>query len=173
MTGTDEAAARYAERPGTHTPERSDSGATFAGGCACGAIRYECSAEPVLSFNCHCRDCQRAGGGAFAPILIVPKAGFELVKGEPRYHASKADSGYSLKRGFCPECGSQVLALGDHRPLIVLIHAGSLEDPSRFESAADIFATHAQPWDRMDPRLPKFPEMPPLPDSPLFRVRQG
>ena len=81
MTGTDEAAARYAERRGTHTPERSDSGATFAGGCACGAIRYECSAEPVLSFNCHCRDCQRAGGGAFAPILIVPKAGFELVKG--------------------------------------------------------------------------------------------
>ena len=33
--------------------------ATFTGGCACGAIRYECSAEPVVSYMCHCRDCQK------------------------------------------------------------------------------------------------------------------
>lgn len=24
----------------------------ITGGCACGAIRYECDAEPVLSLNC-------------------------------------------------------------------------------------------------------------------------
>ena len=44
----------------------------FSGGCACGAIRYERTAEPAISLNCHCRDCQRASGSAFAPIRRVP-----------------------------------------------------------------------------------------------------
>lgn len=34
--------------------------ASFSGGCACGATRYECSAEPVFAVSYHCRDCQRA-----------------------------------------------------------------------------------------------------------------
>ena len=25
----------------------------FSGGCACGAIRYECTAEPAMMFKCH------------------------------------------------------------------------------------------------------------------------
>ena len=33
----------------------------FTGGCACGAIRYECTVEPTSMFKCHCRDCQRDG----------------------------------------------------------------------------------------------------------------
>jgi hypothetical protein len=45
--------------------------APFSGGCACGAIRYECSAEPIVMGNCHCRDCQlerrRLLGGHFGP----------------------------------------------------------------------------------------------------------
>src|SRR5271169_7134651 len=31
----------------------------LSGGCACGAIRYECDADPVIMMNCHCRDCQK------------------------------------------------------------------------------------------------------------------
>jgi hypothetical protein len=152
--------------------DRSD-GSSFAGGCACGAIRYECSAEPVFSVNCHCLECQRVGGSAFTSLMIVPKADFRLVKGGPKYYESPADSGFFLQRGFCPECGSPVVATEDHRPLLVLVHAGSMDDPSRFEPAADIFASRAQPWDHMDPELPKIPEMPPLPDTELFRIRQG
>ena len=36
----------------------------FSGGCACGGVRYDCSSAPAAMVNCHCRDCQRAGGGA-------------------------------------------------------------------------------------------------------------
>src|SRR2546428_526017 len=47
--------------------------APLTGGCTCGAVRYECTAEPVMAFNCHCRDCQRATGGAYVPAVVVPR----------------------------------------------------------------------------------------------------
>ena len=50
---------------------RDDMPKSFSGGCACGAIRYQVDAEPVLMVNCHCRACQRASGGAYGTGLIV------------------------------------------------------------------------------------------------------
>ena len=45
----------------------------LTGGCMCGVVRYECSAEPIVTANCHCRDCQRASGSAFISGFIVPR----------------------------------------------------------------------------------------------------
>jgi hypothetical protein len=36
------------------------------GGCACGAMRYRLTAAPLIVHACHCRDCQRLTGDAFA-----------------------------------------------------------------------------------------------------------
>ena len=55
----------------------------FSGGCACGEIRYECTAEPMMMLNCHCRDCQRSSGGPFSSFVVVPTAAFELRQGTP------------------------------------------------------------------------------------------
>jgi hypothetical protein len=32
----------------------------YTGGCACGAIRYEIAAEPIVMNDCQCLDCRRA-----------------------------------------------------------------------------------------------------------------
>ena len=48
----------------------------FSGGCACGAIRYSCAAEPLYMGNCHCRDCQRATGSAYFAAVIVKQSDF-------------------------------------------------------------------------------------------------
>jgi hypothetical protein len=45
-------------------------------------------------------------------------------------------------------------------PQFMLIAPGSLDDPSRYKPAMDIFTASAQPWDAMDPEVPKFPKMP-------------
>lgn len=160
-------------RNGEDTTAGSSTGdvfTSFSGGCACGAIRYECSAEPILSFNCHCLNCQKASGSAFASCLIVPAADFELVTGDPKYYTVTADNGYPISRGFCPECGSPVLIELPYKTRIVIIQAASLDDPSWHRPAADIYTKRAHPWDYMNPDLPKFPELPPIPDSPLFEI---
>jgi hypothetical protein len=128
----------------------------FSGGCACGAVRYECSAAPLMTLNCHCRDCQRASGSAFAVVLFVPKAALMLTKGILKYHRSRADSGNTMERGFCPACGSPVLINESADPSLVIIQAASQDDPSWVRPAVDIFTSSAQPWDHMNPALPKF-----------------
>jgi hypothetical protein len=132
----------------------------FSGGCACGAIRYECSAAPLVSLNCHCRDCQRATGSAFTSVLVVPTDALKLTKGTPKYHTTKADSGNSTSRGFCSECGSLLLVKVSAVPTIISIAAASLDDPSWHKPIVDFFTASAQPWDYLNPALRKFERSP-------------
>lgn len=132
----------------------------FSGGCACGAIRYECAAGPILSLNCHCRDCQRGSGSAYASVVVVPTPAFKLLNGTPKYHTVKADNGHTSRRGFCPECGSPVLAKVDESPDIMIIQAASLDDPSWHRPVVDFFTSSAQPWDHMNSALRKFEKEP-------------
>ena len=41
----------------------------YNGGCACGAIRYEISGEPVFMNHCQCLDCQRRSGTGHGSYL--------------------------------------------------------------------------------------------------------
>jgi hypothetical protein len=90
----------------------------FSGGCACGAIRYRCTAEPIIAWQCHCRDCQRASGGACSPVFYVPTSAW-TVTGKVKYYDVQAKSGNTVSRGFCPECGSPLWALLSTLPTIV------------------------------------------------------
>jgi hypothetical protein len=132
----------------------------FSGGCACGAIRYECTAEPVMMFHCHCRDCQRSSGGPFTSFVIVPAEAFKLLQGSLRFHGSASDRGGKTHRGFCPDCGSPILAKTDSNPDIVALRTASLDDPSWFSQQLDTWTSDAHPWDQMNPALPKFEKYP-------------
>ena len=79
---------------------------SLTGGCACGAIRYEFAGEPMLSLNCHCRDCQRETGSAYAAIMIVPSADFAVTRGAPRKFELVAERGSIATRWHCGDCGS-------------------------------------------------------------------
>jgi hypothetical protein len=129
----------------------------FSGGCYCGNIRYECTAEPIAMVKCHCRDCQHVSGGPFVAAVVVPASAFKLTKGELRYHFTKSIAKVRHKRGFCPECGSRLTGAEFDGPSeIVALLAGSLDDPSWFSSSMDLFVADAQPWDLMSPDSPKF-----------------
>ena len=69
----------------------------LTGGCQCGAIRFALSAPPKKVSICHCRMCQKAFGGYFAPL--VSSRGHELTwtRGALKYYQSSN----FVKRGFC------------------------------------------------------------------------
>ena len=126
----------------------------FSGGCACGAIRYEVTAEPIVMFNCHCRDCQRASGGPYGAVVYVRAKAFKITKGKPRYYSTSSEAVGHNKRGFCAECGSRLFGGATDEGQGIL--ASSLDEPSWFHPQMDIFTSDAQPWDQMDAKLPKF-----------------
>jgi len=132
----------------------------LTGGCACGAIRYETTAEPVVMFHCHCRDCQRASGGPFTSFVIVPAEAFRFSQGSVRLHDSPSHRGGKTHRGFCADCGSPILAKTDANPDIVAIRTASMDDPSWFNLEMDVWTSDAHPWDQMNPALPKFEKYP-------------
>ena len=66
-----------------------------------------------------------------------------------------------MTRAFCRDCGAPLFIRVSSRPDIVGLRVGSLDDPSGFRPEADIFVKSAQPWDHMNPDLPKYRTYPP------------
>lgn len=117
------------------------------GSCLCGAVRFRFDRTAILSSNhCHCRDCQRATGSAFATFCVVPEAAFQLERGRPKSFEVEADSGGRVTRSFCGECGSQLYSTVTVMPGFVFVKAGSLDDASWMKPEADIWVSSAQPW---------------------------
>src|SRR5207247_8803954 len=149
--------ARYQMTRHVKEQHMSKTPIPFTGGCACGAIRYECTAEPIMMFKCHCRDCQQVTGSGFAPGILLPSGAFRLTRGQLRYNLTPSIRRGKHKRGFCPECGSRITGgefEGEESPFVGIL-AGSFDDPSWFRSQKDIFVARGQPWDHMAPGIAK------------------
>lgn len=118
------------------------------GGCHCGAIRYELSAPPLMIYNCHCTNCQKISGGAFATSATIPEAAFKVTKGLPKRIEWKSDAGNTRYGLFCGDCGSRIVH-GQVPPIGFLsLRAGTFDDTSWVESTGDIWTKSAQPGQR-------------------------
>jgi hypothetical protein len=85
------------------------------------------------------------------------------VTGAMKYYESKTDSGGTISRGFCPDCGTPILSKTTGMPDALVVKAGSLDDPKLFQPQIVLYTASAQPWDTVDEKLPSFPGMPPAP----------
>ena len=132
---------------------------SIKGGCACGAVRYECSADPMMGGNCYCRDCQQSTGTAMASVMLVPKDALKIT-GELKHFETTGDSGGKVSRGFCPNCGSPILSLISTMDSMVALKAGSLDDPSIFKPMFQVYMKSAPPWAPTRDDLPKFDKQP-------------
>ncbi len=128
------------------------------GGCLCGRIRYQCSAEPIAVTMCYCRDCQRWSGGAYGNYVIMPAATVTR-QGQTTGYSVQVESARVVRREFCPECGSPVFATTPH---LLAITVASFDDPSPFKPTMAIWLDSAQPWAVIPTDIARFPRNPPL-----------
>ena len=121
-----------------------ETAARLQGRCMCGGVQYSFPDAPLFTAVCHCRQCQRQTGSAFSIVSGVPKQGFELV-GKTKVFMEKGDSGRTVERHFCPDCGSPILSIIEPMPDMVLIKAGTLDTVAKLIPVIELFCDNALP----------------------------
>ncbi len=130
------------------------------GGCLCGAIRYTIQAPVADLRACHCTHCQRTSGtGATVNAAILSKD-FALTQGTPKRYTDKADSGRTLYRFFCGDCGSPIYSQRETAPERMVVRAGSFDDSAHMKITTHIWTKRARPWSHIDPDTEQLPGNP-------------
>ena len=120
-------------------------GSRREGGCACGAVRYALTSEPLVVHCCHCSNCQRQTGSAFVINLLIEADRVEPVAGEPRAVDVARDDGSTQRIHRCPEC--QVAVYSEYgRSEVLFVRAGTLDEPSAVTPDVHIYARSKLPW---------------------------
>jgi hypothetical protein len=130
------------------------------GGCQCGGLRYEIAGEPLALYVCHCRECRKQSASAFGMSLAVPRAGFRLTQGAPRWWTRATDSGRRLRCAFCPTCGSRVWHEPEGGGGTVTVKAGSLDEPVDAGAAIHIWTSRKLPGIEIPAGATQFPQEP-------------
>lgn len=97
--------------------------------CRCGALRAICDGEPVRVSVCHCLDCQKRTGSAFAAQARWPDDNV-TIEGISATWERIADSGHRATYQFCSTCGSTVAYIIEGWPGVTAIPLGAFADPA-------------------------------------------
>ena len=136
----------------------SETSSRFEGGCACRAVRYRLRSAPLIVHACHCTECQRLTGGAFAVNALIESDRLEKLEGEPREVPVIGTSGKPQAIFRCPACAT---ALWSHYPgagtRLVFVRVGTLDEPARLPPDIHIFTSTKLPWLKLPAGARAFP----------------
>lgn len=118
----------------------------LTGGCQCGALRYEITQPPLMIYNCHCTNCRRIGGSAFATPVTVLEAAFAFTQGTPQTYEWQSDAGNTRFGWLCGTCGSRIAHGQKPSSSVLSVRSGTLDDSSWVEPVGDIWTRSALPW---------------------------
>ncbi len=125
----------------------------YRGSCLCGTITFEIDGSIEDIVMCHCSQCRKAQGSAYATNGLVDANAFTL-------HGEEMLTGYESAPGntkyFCRVCGSPILNRSVKRPDKVRIRLGTVESDISERPKAHIFATSKANWDRITDEIPQY-----------------
>lgn len=113
--------------------------------CSCGRIRLRCKGEPVRISVCHCLDCQKRTGSAFAAQARFPRDSVEVF-GEPSTYARKGDEGSVATFRFCGNCGATVWYTNDTDSANIAVALGAFADPSFPQPRFSVYEERKHAW---------------------------
>ena len=123
---------------------------TRTASCRCGQLRATVLGEPVRLSVCHCLNCKKRSGSAFAVQARWPKAQ-ATIEGGAKTFVKVADSGNRATFHFCPDCGSDVYyeieGKFDHAfDDLVAIPLGAFDDPYFGTPAYSVWENRKHDW---------------------------
>lgn len=112
--------------------------------CRCGAVTLVCEGEPIRVSVCHCLDCQRRSGSAFAAQARWPEAQVTIT-GEPREWEYAGHSGWA-RFAFCATCGSPTHFRTESFPDVIAVPVGAFADPSFTAPRYSVWEERKHAW---------------------------
>ena len=128
----------------------------FEGGCFCGRLRYRMQGRPIFVQCCHCRDCQRQSGGAFAINGMIEAECLETTVGETQAVEMPTDSGRPHDIHRCPHCQTAVWSDYGRRGWLKFLRISTLDRAHDFAPQAHIFTRSKVPWVVLPADQPAF-----------------
>lgn len=129
------------------------------GGCACGGVRYRLTSRPMIVHACHCTECQRLTGAAFAVNAVIEADRIELLAGAPDPAPVLGTSGKPQTIFRCVACK---VAVWSHYPgagdKLAFVRVGTLDQPALLPPDSHIFTSTKLPWVELPAGVPAFPE---------------
>ena len=113
--------------------------------CSCGALTAICEGEPVRISVCHCLDCQKRTGSAFALQARFPNDQVS-ISGESREWLRIGESGNHARFHFCPTCSSIVFYTIDEYPGVTAVPIGGFADPGFPPPTVSVYDNRRHPW---------------------------
>ncbi|MBV9724760.1 MAG: GFA family protein [Gammaproteobacteria bacterium] len=124
----------------------------LAGGCFCGAVRYEVSGVPLTLCYCHCESCRRAAGSPVVAWGTFERGGFRVTRGI----IAELNSSAQVTRGFCARCGSCLTYAHEARSGEIDVTLATLDDAAQLAPRKHVFVAEKLPWVRIEDGLPQF-----------------
>lgn len=94
---------------------------------------------------CHCRNCQRQSGSAFSIVCVVTDQAYRQT-GETAIFGDVGESGQTVSRHFCGNCGTPIVSIAEAILGLTLIKAGGLDQPGRWTPSVEAYCTTGLPW---------------------------
>lgn len=126
----------------------------YKGGCLCGAVRFEIHGEIRNIIYCHCSQCRKAQGSAFAANGVVQSDRFRFVSGEDNLTAYS--SSLDQNKYFCKTCGSPVMSRRKSIPDQTRVRLGTIESDIIERPSAHIFVSSKAGWEDICGELPQY-----------------
>ena len=124
------------------------------GGCSCGNVRYRMKRGPIFVHCCHCLDCQKQTGGAFAINALIEADEVEALAGEPVAISMPTDSGRPHDIYHCAKCGVAVWSDYGRRGYLRFLRVSTLDEPHAISPDVHIFTRTKVPWVQLPDNVP-------------------
>lgn len=125
--------------------ELAEDGMERVAACHCGQLKAIASGEPERVYVCHCKSCQRRTGAVVHSGSRWLKSQVR-IEGEEKIYGRIADSGFTIRFHFCPNCGSSVFWEGDRGPDYYGIAVGCFADPGFPPPVYSSYEEAMHPW---------------------------